>query len=210
MLRKCSKCNIEKEISEFYFDRTKNRTRIICKKCLRKQRKERYAQQHDGKEFKPRDLTGQRFKKWTAISFHSKNKWGKHLWLCRNDNGTEQIIFKTELTGNRKRCFKFIHYRSERNGKRKTYGGYIMIKNSSHPNAQKDGFVLEHIVVMGKHIGRPIERTETVHHKNGIKDDNRIENLELWSSVHPSGQRVSDMIQFCSDYLRKYVPQNVI
>lgn len=85
-----------------------------------------------------------------------------------------------------------------------------MIKNSSHPNAQKDGFVLEHIVVMGKHIGRPIERTETVHHKNGIKDDNRIENLELWSSVHPSGQRVSDMIQFCSDYLRKYVPQNVI
>lgn len=57
-------------------------------------------------------------------------------------------------------------------------------------------YVPEHRLVMSRALGRPVRGSETVHHKNGARDDNRIENLELWAGAHSYGQRAEDLIAF--------------
>jgi len=74
--------------------------------------------------------------------------------------------------------------------------GYVWLYNPKHPSSTKKGYVLEHRLVMEKFIGRHLRGNEIVHHKNKIKDDNKINNLEIVILGEPSCGRV--LCPFCN------------
>lgn len=71
-----------------------------------------------------------------------------------------------------------IPWNKDKKQPKKIWQGYVALLAPEHPKNNR-GFVAEHRLVMEKHIGRFLESHEIVHHKNGIRDDNRIENLQL-------------------------------
>lgn len=138
---------------------------------------------------------------------------GNDFTVRRNDAHLERG------TGSRQYCDRKCSQRSwEENGKpdkrKKPEGhkrhnsgsGYVYVHAPSHPQAQGKSYkyLLEHRLVMEKKIGRYLMVGENVHHINGIKTDNRPENLELWHARQPYGQRASDL-QVELEALRKEI-----
>jgi len=87
--------------------------------------------------------------------------------------------------------------------------GYITLYLPNHPLATGVGNVYEHRLVMSEHLGRLLTIDESVHHKNGNRSDNRIENLELWSKGQPAGQRVEDKVKYAIEILEQYAPERL-
>ena len=84
-------------------------------------------------------------------------------------------------------------------------GGYVHIPDPSKRKTK----VSQHRYFMEQHLGRPLLDHENVHHINGDKTDNRIENLELWSTHQPKGQRVEDKIAYAVSILKQYAPETL-
>lgn len=82
--------------------------------------------------------------------------------------------------------------------------GYYTRYDANSAHRSDNNTVLQHRQVMGEHIGRPLRKDENVHHKNGDRADNRLENLELWTKSQPAGQRVSDKVKWAKEILAEY------
>lgn len=86
--------------------------------------------------------------------------------------------------------------------------GYVrMLVGKTYPGARAKGIILEHRFVMQEKLGRQLKPSEYVHHKNGIRTDNRPENLELWNKKHAKGKRVEDIVAYSLEMLKLYAPQ---
>ncbi len=114
---------------------------------------------------------------------------GNFIWhACEGCGKKRWVVYKGNKTRN-KLCM--ICERIRRRGKnhhnwrggRRCFRGYVFLWTAKddffYPMASKGGLILEHRLVMAKHLGRCLQPWEVIHHKNGIKNDNRIENLEL-------------------------------
>lgn len=84
------------------------------------------------------------------------------------------------------------------------------LNKDGYRQIQRDGRrVMEHRFVMEQRLGRELFADETVHHINGVRHDNRPENLELWSSSHPPGQRVDEKVEWALQMLARYAPDKL-
>lgn len=146
-----------------------------------------YLQLNRGQELKPLKTPS----KDELCSFDGCQKLKKGRGYCQGH--LRQITSGRELAPLRP-----VNFRS---GFKKA-DGYVFLYRPDHPSATQSGYILEHRMVMENHLGRQLMKHENVHHMNGVRDDNRLENLELWVRPQPSGQRLEDLLDWMLDNYR--------
>lgn len=173
-----------------------------------------------------KDLTGQRFGRLIVdqISIRrgpekprgrSVNTQFQAYWLCVCDCGNVKRVSVGSLTSGSTRSCGCLHSETSRatgsrRGADRGAGWKHGLNMYGYRNAWVDGkHKLEHRVVMEQMLGRSLLPEETVHHINGIRHDNRPENLELWSGRQPRGQRVEDKVAWAIDLLKLYAPERL-
>lgn len=97
------------------------------------------------------------------------------------------------------------HWKDSRTGLTRKKDGYVLRwVGRGHPGANQSGLIPEHRYVMARMLGRDLLPGETVHHKNGVRDDNSPDNLELWVVSQPRGQRPADLVEWAEQILDRY------
>ena len=165
-----------------------------------------------------KDEAGKRFGKLLVLEragYHvSKAGSPQALWACECECGNLVTVQGAKLRAGHTKscgCLRVEKARARtgsnnpgwKGGKRSNKDGYVWIRIPTHP-AASNSYVLEHRHAMEEFLGRYLEIGETVHHKNGVRSDNRIENLELWSGRHSKGQRVQDLVTWAFEIISKY------
>ena len=106
----------------------------------------------------------------TYVSGHNRSRLGRYLSEKSKQKISLALKSKNLIGPNAVRW----------KGGKRIQNGYVLIYNKSHPKANSNhGYVREHILIMEKQIGRFLKENEVVHHINGNRQDNRIENLQL-------------------------------
>jgi len=116
----------------------------------------------------------------------------KHIWHACEVCGKERWVVvkkgvpvscRCSSCGEKSKRLKGLRPPNWKGGRMQDRYGYVWIRLSINnffaPMINKHGYVSEHRLIMAKHLNRCLNSWELVHHKNGIKSDNRIENLEL-------------------------------
>ena len=173
------------------------------------------------------DLIGKTFGYLTVIG-QDERRNGKLRWCCKCICGNLMTVDNSNLkrrSGKKQSCGcernRTISEKAKQrigskhgrwNGGRTQDGnGYSLIYVPGHPNCKKGSrYVYEHVKIMADFLGRSLMKGEIVHHKNGIKDDNHLENLELRTyKTHPPGASINDLISYAENILAIYAPEKL-
>lgn len=168
---------------------------VACVDCGR----ERWVQLWNGKPMSAlcrscsmKGLTGSRGRNWKGGISGQEGYY--HIWLACKDCGKErwvQIAWGKPRSERCHSCSQRGNRKSWRGGMWKS-GGYIFIQQLKHPRANSRGYIKRAILALEQRLGRPLLPNMVSHHKNGIKDDDRPENLEeLTPSEHARLRRTS-------------------
>lgn len=132
-------------------------------------------------------------KKWRAEKVQAGH-YGKCI-ICQGNLGRNEGERATyEIC---KGCFRLENHPLYK-------GGYINGDGYRVVPTLKGKTMLQHRVVMEEYLGRELYPDETVHHKNGVRDDNRIDNLELWVGAPVRGIRIKDAVDYAKMILERY------
>lgn len=123
-----------------------------------------------------------------SVSGCERRYYGKGLCAFHYDRNRHGVPFEAPL----------------RDGRIIDRRGYVLLRVTGYEPTYRGGYVPEHRLVMEQHLGRRLFRNENVHHKNGIRSDNRPENLELWVTMQPTGQRVTDLLAWAREIIARY------
>jgi hypothetical protein len=176
----CRQCKRERWVARYILS-----TDPLCNECARHSKGKKETIYHE-----PDNITHKLGDQAKAIAV-GKHGHGVYVWTACPKCGFTRWVEKYEphhTNGYCQKCSNKYIKRGKRTNTREVYDGYQLARlektDPFYCMTRKDGYVMEHRLVVARAIGRPLLKTEVVHHKNGIRNDNRYpDNLELTPSL---------------------------